>query len=116
MEMVNIQEIQNNHRYVLDSSFSPEEQLELAKRHIRTTAGILALKKALCILILKATGHTVDQKELTITRLTSGKPSLGSWPTSLSASNLQAEHLFLSISHSRTTAYGLAVYQEPVDG
>ncbi len=116
VEMVNIQEIRNNHQAVLDLSFSPEEQLELAKRHIRSTAGVLALKKALSSLILKTTGRSVDEKELTITRLKTGKPSLVSWPSSLLASSLQTENLLLSISHSRTTAYGLAVYQEPADG
>lgn len=116
MEMVDIQEIQNSYQTVLDSSFSPEEQLELAKRHIRSTAGVLALKKALCGLILETTDRTVEEKELIITRLKSGKPSLVTWPDSLSASSLQIDNLFLSISHSRTTACGLAVYQEPADG
>ncbi len=115
VDMVDISEVKNNRHALLDSSFTPEEQKELEKRHIRSTAGVLALKQALCSLIYQTTGHSPDRKELLILRLPSGRPTLKSMPDHPSYSSFLRRNLFLSISHSRKTAYGLAVYQETTD-
>lgn len=112
VEMVDIDEVKNNRRAILDSCFNPEEQNELARRHVRSTAGVLALKQALCSLVYQMTGQALIKKDFLISRLATGRPVLKSMPAHLSSSSFRYRNLFLSISHSRQTAYGLAVYQE----
>jgi len=115
VEMVDIDEVKNNRQAILHSSFSPEERKELEKRHVRSTAGVLALKQAICSLIYQTTGHSLNKKDCFISRLENGQPFLKSLPGHLSISSLRHQNLFLSISHSKRTAYGLAVYQEVCD-
>lgn len=110
--MVDIEEIQENRPTIIASSFNPEEQQELNRRHIRSTAGVLACKQAVCSLLYQVTGHSFENRELTISWLPSGKPFLQSFPEHLSSS-IDIQNLFLSISHTGEKAYGLAVYQEP---
>jgi len=112
IEMVDIDEVKNHQKNILDSSFNTDEWEELEKRHIRSTAGVLALKKALCTLTRKITGKTLNKKDFLISRLASGAPVLQSLPDQVCHLSYQHKNIFLSISHSKQTAYGLAVYQE----
>jgi len=115
VEMVNIAEVWENRRAILDSSFDQAEEEELAERHIRSTAGVLALKKAIRTLIHLKTGHYLHEKNLLISRLPTGGPILKSVANPPKLSSFEWRKLFLSISHSRQTAYGLAVYQGAAD-
>ncbi len=116
IEMIDIDKVKDNLLTILDSSFHSVEQKELDKRHIRSTAGVLALKQAICSLIHNTTGLSLERKNVLISRSTTGAPILQSLPDTLKTSSFDHRNLFLSISHSRKTAYGLAVYQERIHG
>lgn len=115
VEEIDIAEIHANRVAVLASSFNPGEREVLNKRHIRSTAGVLALKRALSFLAQQLTGCFCAEKDFSISRHKSGRPILISWPETLAATSFQQQNLFLSISHSQKTAYGLAVFQEEQD-
>jgi phosphopantetheinyl transferase (holo-ACP synthase) len=100
---LDIEEVQRNRDALLDTHFSPEERAELAARHIRSTAGRLALKRA--VLGLLPDRPQLTEKDIVLKRLPNCPPLL--------VSVLDPPgNLFLSISHTRNTAYGLAVLQE----
>lgn len=112
LKMVDINEVKNNRQAILESDFQMEERNTLAGRHVRSTAGILALKHALCTLLHQITGLSIDKKDWQIAWSATGRPEIHSSPSRLNSSSFLQQNLFLSISHSRKTAYGLAVYQE----
>lgn len=100
---LDIDEVERNRRPLLDAHFSAAERRELAERHVRSTAGRLALKRAVCVLLQDRL--PLAERDIVIRRLPKGPPEL--------AVDLEiAGRLFVSISHSRKTAYGLAVLQE----
>jgi hypothetical protein len=100
---IDIDEVEKDRDNLLDNHFTPEERTELAPRHIRSTAGRLALKRAIL-------GHLADhphfaEKDIVLT----GTPRC---PPQLISAIRPSGRLFLSISHSKSTAHGLAVLQE----
>jgi phosphopantetheinyl transferase (holo-ACP synthase) len=100
---IDIDEVQRSREALLNTHFSPEERTELDTRHVRSTAGRLALKRA--VLGLLPGRSRLTEKDIAITRLPKNPPRL--------VSKLYAPgNLFLSISHTKNTAYGLAVLQE----
>jgi len=105
---LDIKEIQ--HDPLLDTYFSAEEQAELSTRHIRSTVGSLALKRAVLHLLFQGKDGGLTEKDIVLGRRPNNRPVLLFLPDrpGLSLSNT----LFLSISHTRSTAYGLAVLQE----
>jgi phosphopantetheinyl transferase (holo-ACP synthase) len=100
---IDIEEVQQGRDSLLNSFFSTEEQRELHPRHIRSTAGRLALKRA--VLHLLSDRPSLTEKDIVLTRLPNGRPALES------ALDIP-KNLFLSISHTKHTAHGLAVLQE----
>jgi hypothetical protein len=100
---IDIEEVRQDRDALLEAHFSPEERSELAARHIRSTAGKLALKRA--VLSLLPDGPGLTEKDIIIKRLPNSPPLL--------VSVLDPPgNLFLSISHTGNTAHGLAVLQE----
>lgn len=100
---IDIEEVERDRDTLLDTHFSPEERAELATRHIRSTAGRLALKRA--VLGLLSDRPQLTEKDIVLKRLPNCPP--------LMVSVLDPPgNLLLSISHTRNTAYGLAVLQE----
>jgi hypothetical protein len=102
---IDIEEVRGNLDSLLDACFSTEEQMELGTRHIRSTAGRLALKRAVLHLLSDRKGRIPTEKDIVLGRLPNGRPVLVSMPD-------PPKNLFLSISHTRSTAHGLAVFQE----
>ena len=100
---IDIEEVQRDRDALLDTHFSPEERTELATRHVRSTAGRLALKRA--VLGLLSDRPILTEKDIVLKRLPNNPPLL------VSVLDLPG-NLFLSISHTRNTAHGLAVLQE----
>lgn len=111
IKRVAIDQVRHHLPDLMDTAFTRLEQQELHHRHVRSTAGMLALKKALCSLLGQKTGAKFTEKSFVLSHTDSGKPILVSRPPFLKDSN-PTQTLFLSISHSRHTAYGLAVLQE----
>ncbi|MBI5017254.1 MAG: 4'-phosphopantetheinyl transferase superfamily protein [Deltaproteobacteria bacterium] len=83
------------------------EVAEVSPRRLQTLAGFLALKRALCGLFsgLPCVSRPREE-EFELTHRPSGAPCLARCP------DHPPGRVFVSLSHSRTCAYGLAVFQE----
>jgi phosphopantetheinyl transferase (holo-ACP synthase) len=105
---LDIKEVQ--HDPLLGTYFSAEEQAELSARHIRSTVGSLALKRAVLHLLTKGKDSSLSEKDIVLGRRPNDRPVLLFLPDRPGLSLPRT--FFLSISHTRSTAYGLAVLQE----
>jgi phosphopantetheinyl transferase (holo-ACP synthase) len=105
---VDLEEVHLNREALLHSCFTEDERIELSRRHVRSTAGRLALKRAVRQIV--AVGVSPSLRDIVLGRGPNGRPvllSLGADPA-----GPLPDGLFVSISHTRNTAYGLAVLQE----
>jgi phosphopantetheinyl transferase (holo-ACP synthase) len=108
---INIAEVERDWESLLTTCFQTEEQQELASRHVRSTAGRLALKRAISHLLYNRIA--LAERDVLLGRLADGRPVLLSLGHPGNGPFFPVPHnLFLSISHTKTTAYGLAVLQE----
>ena len=71
---LDIKEIQ--HDPLLDTYFSAEEQAELSTRHIRSTVGSLALKRAVLRLLSKGKDGGLNEKDIVLGRRPNDRPVL----------------------------------------
>lgn len=109
-----IDRVREDRESILATCFNPEEKQELGDRHVRSTAGNLALKRAIAALFEERWGVLLKEKDIQITRSENGAPLLDLRRSRIRpVPDFDRRCLFLSLSHSRTMAYGLAVYQEP---
>ncbi len=95
----------------LASWFRAGELSYLAKRHKRSTAGWLALKRAVAELLRQVEGRAVNVVEIELYIEDGGRPGIKEihdWKGGLLK-------MAVSISHSRTTAYGLASLEVSTD-
>ncbi len=92
--------------------FNNSENDYLSGRHIRTTIGWLALKKAIVELADSEVPTDLHEKDIHLQCLDDGRPAI----VEISSCPGLAEKIFVSISHTRTMAYGLAAFQEEFDG
>ncbi len=99
-----------SHDELLTRFFSPREASELAGRHPRSTAGRLAAKRALCQLF-EELSMDPELREVDVV-LGSDRQGAPRIVELTSDAPIARERLALSISHTRTRALGLAVYQE----
>jgi phosphopantetheinyl transferase (holo-ACP synthase) len=102
---IDIEEVHDNLDSLLDACFTTEERMELHTRHVRSTAGRLALKRAVLHLLSDRQSCLPTEKDIVLGRLPNGRPVLVTMPD-------PPKNLFLSVSHTRSTAHGLAVLQE----
>lgn len=109
LSSITIAEVEEGGENLLQSSFALTERNYLVKRHIRSTAGWLALKKSLIQLFENTQNHVLSERDIVLRCLSDGRPIIVKMD---GAVNLPSNNLFVSISHSRTTAYGLTVLQE----
>jgi phosphopantetheinyl transferase (holo-ACP synthase) len=85
--------------------FSAGEISDLGKRRVQSLAGFLALKRALAALWADA-GHPApaEPRDFELAHYPSGAPRLVAVPAGVALADV-----FVSISHTRQWAYGLAV-------
>lgn len=84
-----------------------EEANEVAPRRLQTLSGFLALKRALCRLFSRVLGcPSPRETDFVLTHRPDGAPSLVRAPAHPDG------RIFVSISHTRACAYGLAIFQE----
>jgi phosphopantetheinyl transferase (holo-ACP synthase) len=97
--------------------FSPRERDELAGRHVQSLAGRLALKRALCQLLApEQPGVALAPRDFVIMGSPTGAPVLGPLPATLrDVPEARRGRLFVSITHSKAQAVGLAVQQRALD-
>ena len=116
MEIVSIDYVKSNRAGIRERFFSPQEDLLLSSRHVQTTAGFMALKKALvqCFRALSGGGQ-YGEKDFILAHGDKGGPEIRKIPEipgrdekSLSA------RLHVSIAHTKTAACGLVVFQEDI--
>jgi len=109
LESVPINQARAAKEELLASFFTPSEAQELEQRHPQTTAGFLALKRALKgLLSHRSQGCT--EKDFVLSHGGDGAPILLAGPGAARA------RICLSISHTQQRAYGLAVLQEDAVG
>lgn len=106
-----IAEIEENLTHIHSEHFNDNEIEELSKRHVRSTAGWLVLKQALCRLAGELQLAQLTEKDFSLKRTQSGRPYIDDINVSSREKQELLEKLFVSISHTRTTAYGMAVFQ-----
>lgn len=111
LEVVSIAEVERDRAALTAAHFTPGEAAAVARRHVRTTAGMLALKRALAALYGEVTGGgSCRERDFVITNSAGGAPRLAASPAGLAT-----ERVLISISHSKTWAYGLAVWRRDGD-
>jgi phosphopantetheine--protein transferase-like protein len=118
LETVLIQEVKRSREAILCTHFTDDERAAFDQLPVQSIAGQLAVKRAVCRLAaaLKS-ALALSCRQVVVLRDQSGAPKIGS----ISCADedfralLEAEVL-VSISHSKTTAIGLAVIAEPIDG
>ncbi len=108
---LDIAEVEENLTYIHSTHFSENEVAELSKRHVRSTAGWLVLKQALCKLLKQLQLAQLTEKDLSLKRTQSGRPYIKDINIAPAKRQELQEKLFVSISHTKTTAYGMAVFQ-----
>jgi phosphopantetheinyl transferase (holo-ACP synthase) len=110
IERVEIEETGRLWDQIARDHFTPDEIDALAAKKVQTRAGYLALKKALVSLLSPpGKGPAFEERDFVITNNARGAPELFRSPVDPGGS------LFVSISHTRTQAYGLAVLVEESD-
>lgn len=89
----------------LDQHFLPDEREGLSGRAPPTIAGFVALKNALLALARDLEmDRGLDTRAIVLGHGRDGEPQVLSFPAT-------GGRLFVSVSHDRTTAWGLAVFQ-----
>ncbi len=102
--VVSIAETTAGREQVEAECFTPVELAELRGRAVQSLAGWLALKRALADLSARLGRDSATPRDFVLTRAASGAPQLCR-PHPLEG----AVEPFISISHTRAWAYGLAV-------
>lgn len=106
-----IAEIEENMDQILLSFFNDNEVKELSKRHVRSTAGWVVLKQSLCKLLKQLQVAQLTEKDFSLKRTNTGRPYIDDINLPSTDKLELLDKLFISISHTRTTAYGMAVFQ-----
>ncbi len=114
LEVVEIDPLRKRREEVLFSSFSKRERDEYAGRSMQSLAGAVALKRAvLCYLGDEAHSPALSERDIELGHSEKGAPrivTLSGLPAKQAAKTI--DRLHISVSHTRTQAYGLVVVQE----
>jgi phosphopantetheinyl transferase (holo-ACP synthase) len=113
LETISIAETETRCAELLTSHFTRREQASFKNKPIQSIAGQLALKTAVCRLAdeLLNAGST-DPRSIEICRDENGAPNIIEASTpDREINEIIKNEIFVSISHSRETAVGLAVLE-----
>jgi len=108
LETLAIADVDAERDAIVARDFSPAEIADLGRRRVQSLAGSLALKRALIALWGEAGFAPVAPREIEIAHRPSGAPHVAAMPPGLPGA-------LVSIAHTRTWAYGLAVLPPPGD-
>ena len=109
---VSIEKMEQELEAIYANCFCLEELTYLKERHVRMTAGWFALKQAVVKLIGRVNNEMIVEKDVVITKQSDGRPVI----KRLNCPAINGSTLSVSISHSKTTAYGLAAMEEVANG
>ena len=117
LETVSVSAVENALEEILFSHFTKKERALFEQRPVQSIAGQMALKSAVLRLAADlAAAVRLERQHVEIVRDPSGAPRIGS--VICADAELKAvleNELHLSISHTRTTAVGLAVISTVID-
>jgi len=102
LETLQVAAVDAARRQIEEEHFSPREIADLGSRRVQSLAGALALKRALVRLVAGA-GVAAVPRDFELGHHTSGAPRIDVTPP-----GVVLENIFISISHTRQWAYGLA--------
>lgn len=111
LEIVLLADVKRSRNVVMEEKFSIREKAHLARAPLQTVAGFLAVKKAVAALAASVSGVGLDEREVVLSHAKSGAPRLVSIPKKLCADMPDKKNILVSISHSKTHAFGLAVFK-----
>jgi phosphopantetheinyl transferase (holo-ACP synthase) len=117
LETVDIAQVKASRADWIARHFDAEEAGQLDGMRDQTLAGFVAVKRALCGVGREALGLHAAASQFHLDREESGAPRLRAC-VGLDGESAErfARGVHISLSHSRTTAYGLAVWQESARG
>ncbi len=116
MECVPLADVEADMARLIATCFTLGEAEEVASRRSATTAGFLAVKRALRRLFIEAGGpDALCERDFELTHLENGAPVLTAYPPGDYAPGFDPDTVHISISHTRAFAYGLAARQEQTD-
>ena len=115
---ISIGQCENGREAYLAAYFTDGERGAAQGRPAQSIAGICAVKQALAALCRSlCTEGIFREKAFEIVHTPDGAPRIGRFPDfSVGNRTYTKETFSISISHTRATAYGLAVVQERIDG
>ncbi len=114
IEKVSINDFKKNKDELMATHFSLQETEELQSRPDNTRAGFLAVKKALSSLC-KSINSTDSISEISfqLSHESSGAPCITSLPAfCANGKEYTKKDFHISITHNRSNAFGIAVFQE----
>jgi phosphopantetheinyl transferase (holo-ACP synthase) len=104
LETLAVAEVEADRRQIEERFFSPPEIADLGSRRVQSLAGLLTLKRALAALGVEAgCAATTAPGDFELSHHASGAPRLVAVPEGIALGDV-----FVSISHTRQWAYGLA--------
>ena len=102
LETLQVAAAEAGRRRIEEEHFSPREIVDLGRRRVQSLAGSLALKRAL-VRLWAAAGAAVEPRDFELGHHASGAPRIVAAPEGVALADV-----FVSISHTRQWAYGLA--------
>lgn len=111
LEIVPLAGVKRARSDIMRRNFSPKETNRLNNAPLQSIAGMLALKKALAKMTADVCGKRMNGKNIVLSIEKNGAPRLVALPAKSGAGMPDKKDIRISISHSKTHAYGLAVFQ-----
>jgi holo-[acyl-carrier protein] synthase len=112
LEIVSLARVKRARSGIMRRNFSLKEIDRLNDVPLQSIAGMFALKKALAKMTAAACGVRMSGKEFVLSNDKNGAPRLVALPVKSGAGMPDKKDIRISISHSKTHAYGLAVLQQ----
>jgi phosphopantetheinyl transferase (holo-ACP synthase) len=110
LEIVSLAGVKRAKSGIMRRNFSPKEKGRLINAPHQTIAGMLALKRALKKMIAAVCGARTGAKEIALSHDKNGAPRLVA--LAQKAGMPDKKNIRISVSHSKTHAYGLAMLQQ----
>jgi phosphopantetheinyl transferase (holo-ACP synthase) len=112
LEIVPLAGVKRSMRRLVRSYFSKQETAGPGHASVQSVAGMLACKAALVKMILAVAGVRISRKEIVLSHLRNGAPRLAGIARKKRAYVPDIKSIRISVSHTKTHAYGLAVLQQ----
>lgn len=112
LEIVPLAGVKRARSGIMRRNFSPTETDRLKNVPLQSIAGMLALKKAVAKMAADVCGVRMSGKEFVLSNDKNGAPRLVALPAKSGVGMPDKKDIRISISHSKTHAYGLAVLQQ----